>query len=131
MPRRFVQSRDRLTFVAIGAWALFLGVTLLWDHTIDSGVWLADLWPLMLLIGGVLTVVFSVRLSSFRLRGLSNALLVVACVGRGSSAALGLINGQLESVPRKLAEMAVFTMIGYLLYITWKARIPTDHRLID
>lgn len=129
-PQRFVRPSDRHVFALVGAWALVLGALLLADTSANDEVWLPDFWPALLIVGGVLTLAFAVTATSWRLRGLSNAFLVVAMVGRGCAAVLGIADHSAESVARALAELAVFTMVGFLLYVVWRLVVPAGARAI-
>lgn len=132
MPQRFVEPHDRLVFTLIALWALFLGGLLLADTSANDEVWLPDLWPALMIAGGLYTLLYAVLLSgrsrwvycTMRVRGLSNGLLVVGCVGRGFAAILGITEHTAESWTRAIAELAVFTMVGFLLYFTWRSRVP-------
>jgi hypothetical protein len=124
MPRRFVTPGDRLTFGAIGAWSVFLGVLQFLDRTAGNEVWLVPLWAVMFAVGGLLTFLYAWQLTSFRLRAWSNALIVTAAAGRGGGFVLALVNDTAPSIWRALLGIAVWTMLAFALYLVWRSRMP-------
>lgn len=124
VPRHFVTPTDRMVFAAIGLWALVLGVLMGVDRSADTQVWLARVWPVLMLAGGVLTLLYARELASFRLRGWSNACIVTACAGRGAALGLGILDGTAPSVLRALTGIALWSMVAFALFIVWRSRVP-------
>lgn len=81
VPRRFVTPSDRHVFLAVGAWAVVMAVFMFLDSSGPKRVWGYPMWGVLLLIGGLLTFAFAIRMASFRLRGYAAGMMVVGCVG--------------------------------------------------
>lgn len=124
MPQRFIQPADRGVFVAIGSWAIAMGVLMLADPTSPQRVWGYPLWGVMLVIGGALTAAFAMRMASNRLRAWAATLMVVGCAGRGIGLILGIVQGTTHSVQSGLLGVGAYTMLGFLLYLVWHSRLP-------
>lgn len=124
LPVRFIQPADRPIFVAIGSWAVVTGLLLVADPTAWDRLWLAPVWPIMQAVGGVLSLIFARSMTSLALRGWASSLLVMSSVGRGASLTLSMLNGRGHSWESTLAGVALWTFIGWLLYVTWRVRVP-------
>lgn len=125
VPRRFVVPEDRRGFVLIGLNAVFVGGVWLADPTAAERVWVAPLWSSMILLGGLITLAYAADgMRSFRLRAWSGGLLVVGYVGRGAAMTLGLVNGTAHSWQSALGGWGVLSVVGFLLYFTWRSRVP-------
>lgn len=125
VPRRFVMPEDRSGFLAIAAWAIVVGLLLLTDPSAHSRLWLAPLWPSLQIAGGVVTLVFVTQgMRSIKMRAWATSLLVIACVGRGAALTLGLLEGTAHSWQSAVAGWGIWSFIGFLLYFTWRARVP-------
>jgi hypothetical protein len=132
VPRRYVNDEDRLVFLGISVWAMAMAAFMLADETGARRVWAYPIWGVMLGLGGLLTAWFLVRqMASFRVRGLAAAMMVVGCAGRGAGMLLAVVNGTSASLWSGLLGMGAWTMLGFLLYLTWRSRVPhgsTDAR---
>lgn len=125
VPVHFVTPRDRWHFLAIGAWAVAMAAFMSLDETGPQRVWGYPLWALLLGLGGLATLVFTIRMASFQLRGLAAAAMVVGCTGRGFGMVLAVLNRtDANSVWAAALGMGAWTMLGFLLYFTWRSRVP-------
>lgn len=124
LPRRFVEPEDRHVFSAIGAWSIVVGALQLTDPSAGSRLWLAPLWPSLLIVAGVLTFAFRRQLTSVRLRAWAAALYVVATVGRAGALTLSLVDGTAHSWQSACVGIALWSFTGWLLYVTWRVRVP-------
>lgn len=116
-------------FSAIGVWAMATGPLQLSDPTASDRLWLAPVWPILLTLGGVLAAMFARRMTNMRLRAWAASLLVLACVGRAAAMSLALIDATAHSWQSAVGGFSVWSFLGWLLYVTWRVRVPrpVDH----
>lgn len=136
VPRRFVVPEDRRVFAAIGTWALTEGALQLLDTSASRRLWLAPLWPVMLVAGGAVMLAFLAGgMRSFLLRAWGTALLVTSCAGRAAALTLGIREGTAATPWSGWSGVGAWSMIGFLLYVTLRARVPlvedADQATID
>lgn len=126
VPRRFVTSEDRLGFQLVGAWAIVEGALQLMDPSANGRLWLAPVWPVMLIVGGVMTIAFAqLGMHSFTLRKYGAALLVLSCAGRAGALTAGIVADTAHSVWSALAGFGVWSFVAFLLFFTFATRLPT------
>jgi hypothetical protein len=124
VPRYFVTPEDRWLFSAIATWGMAMAVFMALDDSSSQRVWGYPIWLAMLGFGGMLTLAFTVRMASMRLRGLAAAMMVVGSAGRGAGLAMGVLNHTARTTWSGMLGIGVWSMLAFLLYFTWRSRVP-------
>lgn len=124
VPRRLIRPDDRPVFIALGTWAITMAAFMSLDESGPQRVWGYPAWLILLALGGVLTIAFTYRMRSYGLRGYAAAMLVVGCVGRGCGMLMAIANGTAHTTFSGLLGLGAWTMLGFLIYFTWRSRVP-------
>lgn len=125
MPHRTVSTHDQAHLVAVGLWAVALGVLMALDGSANDELWLPMAWPALLIGAGICALAWAARPSSEQLRSLSGAALVAGLTGRGVALIHGVLVGTSEvSLARVLVGIALWSMLAYVMNLLWRRLLP-------